>query len=73
MICLRCNSPEGVEDHFVEKLDGVVKQIYREEVFFVITPVMVCQECGWETVSIIQADELVKRTKAAYQRRMETS
>ena len=61
MICLRCDcetfSPD-VRD---------VTQEFKGQTLVVNTAVMVCTKCGWFTVGNNQVNQLVQRTKAAFE------
>lgn len=61
MICLLCDNEE-----FAVKLNAEIEQVFRGKSFKVITPAMVCIQCGWVTLGSGQLDELYKRTKDAY-------
>lgn len=57
MICLRCDS-----EHFTTE-DRVIVQLFKGVEYKITTPASVCDHCGWVTVSVEQADELVQRTR----------
>jgi len=61
MICLKCENEE-----FVLKPDAVVEQEFRGETFNVVSPVMECTQCGWQSLAEGQMDELGRRTSDAY-------
>lgn len=63
MICLKCDCEK------FEVGEAGVRQEFRGENLTVRTPVMVCQNCGWQTVGKGQLDELRKRTADAYRQK----
>lgn len=57
MICLRCEKEDFHEaTHFVE-------QVYHGKTLSVETLTMECDHCGWVTVSLEQADALLRNTR----------
>ncbi|HXC99111.1 MAG TPA: type II TA system antitoxin MqsA family protein [Verrucomicrobiae bacterium] len=63
MYCLSCNN-----EKFTEKLQAI-PQVFREECFSVVAPAMVCDHCGWVTMTDFQADNLCLVTADEYRRR----
>lgn len=61
MICFRCDNEIEFE---VKEID--VEQLYHNTTVTVKIPVTICKNCGWQSLDNIQADELCKRTKAAF-------
>jgi putative zinc finger/helix-turn-helix YgiT family protein len=64
MICLKCENEE-----FVLNSTAGVEQEFRGETVWVKTPVMVCKNCGWQTLAEGQLDELGRRTADAYRKK----
>lgn len=64
MICLLCDGEKFTRG------DGVVGQHFRGEHLEVKTSVTICDACGFATVGNDQLDDLLKNTKAAYEKRM---
>lgn len=60
MVCIFCDNET---DWTV--MEKPILQVYRGKDITVATPVCVCV-CGGKMMTLEQADELVKRTKAAY-------
>lgn len=60
MICIRCEATE------FETRDEVIEQELGKDTIEVKTPASVCRMCGWVTVTLDQADELLKRTIQEY-------
>jgi len=57
MVCLRCDNEE------FSTAESDIEQEYKGKLLKVKTPASICTKCGWVTVSMEQADELVKRTQ----------
>ena len=57
-MCFKCDNET---DFFVEERE--IEQEYHNTVLKVITPLTICNQCGWECMTDGQADELCKRTK----------
>jgi uncharacterized OB-fold protein len=64
MMCLSCGNEE-----FDLNTDADIEQYYKDMHFYVKTPAMVCNKCGWKTVTDEQIDELCKRTQEEYKKR----
>jgi len=62
MICLRCDRTEGFK---TEK--RLVEQLYRGKTLMVLNEVTVCPTCAYFTVTLDQADKLLKNTKSLYE------
>lgn len=62
MICLSCDNETEFK---VEK--RLVEQLYRGRTLMVPNPVTICSKCGWFTVNLKQADELLKNTRELYE------
>lgn len=60
MICFRCNNEE------FDIREASVRQVFRGELFDVMTFVSVCKTCGWQTLGSGQTDELRIRVADAY-------
>lgn len=61
LVCLKCKGGEFTPDV------RDVKQIFCKKTLMVNTSVMVCNKCGWFTIGNGQIDELLAKTRAAYQ------
>lgn len=63
MICLNCENERFAPG------EAEIKQEFRGETLMVKTPVVICQDCGWQTVGNDQIDELRKRTADVYRKK----
>ena len=72
MICLGYNKDADAFCDSEQFLPGerVVSQYWRSKKLKVKAPVMICIHCGWFTIGNDQTDELLKRTKIAYDKRL---
>jgi hypothetical protein len=61
MLCFRCDNETEFEVREVE-----IEQEYRNSTVVITTPLTICKCCGWQSMDTGQADELCKRTKAAF-------
>lgn len=60
MICIRCEATE------FRTQNETIKQAFGKDEIAVECPASVCTMCGWVTVTLEQADELLKRTIQEY-------
>ena len=63
MICFKCNNEESSN---FEIRDCLVQQDYNGITIEIMTPLTVCNLCGFQSGTSGQIDELIKRTKAKY-------
>jgi len=61
MICFKCET----EDKFTVR-ECLVQQDYKGITIEIMTPLTVCNLCGFQSGTSGQIDELLKRTKAKY-------
>ncbi len=61
MICFRCQNETDFE---VKEVD--VEQEYKNTIVTVKTPLTICKCCGWQCLDLGQLNELLKRTKAEF-------
>jgi putative zinc finger/helix-turn-helix YgiT family protein len=61
--CLNCHATSATE------CERCVSQHFKEELYGVVTPVLVCNKCGAVRVGLHQVDELRKRTADAYRKK----
>lgn len=63
MICLKCDNEE------FRAGEAEILQEFKGDSLQVLTPVMVCTQCGWHTVGNDQIDELRNRTADVYRQK----
>ena len=62
MICFRCDN----EDAFDIYENANIEQEYKGKILMVKTPVTVCRECGFQTLTLGQLDALLIATEKVY-------